>query len=460
MHINKSTRLQLQLQRWLFTALLLCVAGMLSWITNRYYHEYDWTANARNSLSQSSIELLQTLKDPVVVHVYAQQDSTLRQAVEEILQRYQRVKSDFSYRLLNPDIDIEQAGRDAVKSYGEVVISYQGRKESIASLAEQTISSALLRLSRATPKQLVFISGHGERSTLQEDNRGYSTLAAQLGNKGFTVTRLNLLQQALSADTSAVIIAAPGNALLPGEREQIENYITAGGNLLWLIDPGQAADLESLAQQLGIKLQTGIVVDNNTNLRETLQIEHPAIIPVLEYFPHAITRSLDYNTLFPIARGIEFDSTASSDWHHSELLRSFQRSWSETGALGESITFNSSDGDIAGPITLGVTIERVLGADANAVAAKASQRIVVIGDSDFLANSYIGAGANLALGMNLFNWLAGDDDLIAVELKAAPDTQLQLSDTAVLFIGVGFFLALPAALFTTGMVIWIRRRRR
>jgi len=92
--------------------------------------------------------------------------------------------------------------------------------------------------------------------------------------------------------------------------------------------------------------------------------------------------------------------------------------------------------------------------------AKASQRVVIAGDSDFLANSYIGAGANLQLGLNIINWLSGDDDLIAIEPKHAPDTKLQLDDTEILIIGAGFFLVLPSALFAAGLTIWFRRRRR
>ena len=91
---------------------------------------------------------------------------------------------------------------------------------------------------------------------------------------------------------------------------------------------------------------------------------------------------------------------------------------------------------------------------------KATQRIIVTGDSDFIANSYIGVGANLALGLNMFNWLAGDDDIIAIEPRNAPDTQLQLDDTEVLMIGIGYFIALPAGLILAGVVIWLRRRKR
>ncbi len=60
----------------------------------------------------------------------------------------------------------------------------------------------------------------------------------------------------------------------------------------------------------------------------------------------------------------------------------------------------------------------------------------------------------------MFNWLAGDDDLIAIETRNAPDTQLQLDDTEVMLIGVGYFIVIPAGLILAGVVIWLRRRNR
>jgi ABC-type uncharacterized transport system involved in gliding motility auxiliary subunit len=218
--------------------------------------------------------------------------------------------------------------------------------------------------------------------------------------------------------------------------------------------------MDELAHRLGIRFLDGIVVDDNTHLRETLRIQHPAMLPVLDYFPHAITRNLQYNTLFPISRGIE---TIDDNWQATAIAQSLPQSWSETAQLGGEIAFEADKGDVKGPLKIVVALERVLTAAADNQAekpAKASQRIVIAGDSDFLANSYIGAGANLQLGLNIINWLSGDDDLIAVEPKNAPDTKLQLDDTETLIIGAGFFLVLPAVLFATGLIIWFKRRKR
>jgi len=455
MKLSRKIRLQLQLQKVIFVSLLLIAVGLLGWLANQHAVQFDWTSNKRNTLSQYSIDLLQTLEQPVVVSVYVQDDETVHAAIEEILQRYQREKADFSYHLINPDIDFEAAQRDGVERYGQIIIKYNNSRESIASLSEQNISGALLRLSRSGTRKLVFIEGHGETSITDDGNTSYSKLATELGNKGFITATHHLLRAAIPQDTGTLVIASPSKPYLEGELEHIRQYIEQGGNLLWMMDPGEMQDLEPLADLLGIRFLEGIIVDDNANLRNTLRIQHPAMVPVLDYHPHPVTENIEYNTLFPISRGVElidepFDGTA--------IAQSLPQSWSETSALGSDIAFEAENGDVKGPINIILALEKIIADDTHP--DKASQRIIVTGDSNFIANSYIGAGANLALGMNIFNWLAGDDDLIAITPKRAPDTTLELDDTEIFLIAIGFFIVVPAGLVLTGIVIWLRRRNR
>jgi hypothetical protein len=192
---------------------------------------------------------------------------------------------------------------------------------------------------------------------------------------------------------------------------------------------------------------------------------------VTEYFPHIITNTIRYNTLFPMARGISpltNDNTVNS-WQAEALFNSPGKSWSETGGLKEEMVFDSSAGDVAGPVTIAVALHRLKNSLENSLETKqgddssipaGSQRMVVIGDSDFLSDTYIGAGANLNLGLNIFNWLIGDDDFISVEVKPAADTKLTLDDTQLAVIGFGFFLVIPIILLIIGFRIWFIRKNR
>ncbi len=453
MKITRTVRINLLAQKILFTVLLLAVVMLLGWLSREHSLQFDWTSNQRNTLSQSSIELLDTLDRPVQVTVYLQDDETVHAAVREILGRYQREKADFTFSLINPDVDFESAQKDGVERYGQVVVKYDGNTEIISSLSEHTISNALLRLGRADKRRVVFLKGHGERSIADNDNTSYNKLVAELESKGFSVEAHSLLLSAIPPDTAVLVIAAPDRELLEGELDHLVTYINDGGNMLWMMDPGSMQGTEALAEALGVRFLPGMIVDDNTNLRNTLRIQHPAMIPVLDYRAHPVTENIQYNTLFPISRGAE---QTGQQFQATVIAQSLPQSWSESSALGEDITFEPDDGDVKGPIGVVIALEREVEHSAN----KAMQRVIVAGDSDFLANSYIGVGANLSLGLNIFSWLAGDDDLIAVETRNAPDTRLQLDDTEIILIGAGFFIILPAGLVVAGVIIWLRRRNR
>ncbi|NOQ89164.1 MAG: hypothetical protein GQ550_09590 [Gammaproteobacteria bacterium] len=457
MKLSHQSRLQLTIQKFIFLLLFISSIGMLAWITNHYSYQFDLTANKRHSLSSNSVDLLNTLDKPVTVHAYSNDDVT-KQAIQEIITRYQRIKSDFKLRLLNPDIDIDQIQKDGVvmnKPFA-FVIYYNNRMELIDSLSEQEISNALLRLNRRDNQQLVFLTGHGERDINGSDNRAYTSLNKQLTDMGFNLQTIDLLENTLPENTKLLVIAAPSNKYLPGETEHIENYIDSGGNLLWLSDPGKLYGLDKIASSLGLQLQDGVIIDNNPELRKTLNIQHPGIIPVTEYFPHIITNTIRYNTLFTLARGISplTNEDTVNNWQTEALFNSTGKSWTETGGLQEEMDFNSASGDVAGPITIAVALHRVKEKQTG------SQRMVVIGDSDFLSDTYIGAGANLNLGLNIFNWLIGDDDFISIEVTPAADTKLSLNDTQLVFIGFGFFLVIPLFLLLIGFRIWYVRKNR
>ncbi|MCK4704430.1 MAG: GldG family protein [Gammaproteobacteria bacterium] len=298
MKTSKHIRRLLQIQKFIFIILLLSVVSLLAWASQKYSVQFDWTAGQRNTISQSSIELLHSMKDPVVVNVYLQDDPTLKTAVEEMLNRYKREKNNFNFKLINPDIDIELAQLDKVTRYGQVVIKYQGRTEIVSSLSEGTISSSLQRLTYNDQRSLVFIEGHNERKPSGKDNTDYSQFTTKLATKNIASSTHHLLKADLANGIDVLVIASPEKPFLKGELDHIKKYIAQGGNLLWMMDPGAKSKtlngLSELASILNINFVDGIIVDNNINLRKTLGIQHPAMIPVLDYHPHAITKNLSY----------------------------------------------------------------------------------------------------------------------------------------------------------------------
>ena len=202
------------------------------------------------------------------------------------------------------------------------------------------------------------------------------------------------------------------------------------------------------------------MVDADTPL---LGIKNPAFIPIADYGPHPITESLRSPALLPQA--VALDLQPAAGWKADVLLESQLRTWTETGSLDERMQYDPETVERSGPLTVGVALVRtrpgppVAGA-VDTQAAVSQQRVVVIGDGDFLSNTYLGNGGNLQLGLNIMNWLTLDDTLIVLRPKAAPDIHLDLSDGALALIAAVFLLVLPATLLVSGWLIWFRRRRR
>jgi ABC-type uncharacterized transport system involved in gliding motility auxiliary subunit len=143
------------------------------------------------------------------------------------------------------------------------------------------------------------------------------------------------------------------------------------------------------------------------------------------------------------------------------LLRSSAKSWNETGHIpkagesGDTIRQDADAGEIPGPLDLGFALTRV-----SPRPDKREQRIVALGDGDFLSNSFLGNGGNREYGQRVFDWLLGDDAQISVPGRTAPDRELKLSQGALTSLALIFLVGLPLALVIAGLGIAWRRRKR
>jgi len=453
MELNPKTRRQLRLQGTGFAVLFLVAVGMLAWLSTRYHYEADWTAAGRHTLSEASAQLLERIDGPVHVTAYAREESlsTSRKRITDLVRRYQREKPNIKLEFVNPDLAPEKVRKEGITVEGEMVLTFKGRTENVRSADEQAITNALQRLAREGHRKLLFLSGHGERKPDGPANHDLSSWVSELEKQGFTASTLNLTRNPkVPADAQALVVAGPQVALLPGEVELIREYVADGGNLLWLTDPGQRHGLGPLAEDLGIDFIPGVIVDPTTQM---LGIDDPAFVIIADYPPHPVNEELSAITLFPRAQGLTLNSPEG--WSGRPLLRTVPRSWSETGEISGTIQFDQGK-ERAGPIGVGVALTRKIDKGGES----GTQRVAVIGDGDFLSNSYLGNGANAQLGTRLANWLSQDDQFIAVPTKTAPDTKLELNETLSIIIGFGFLVALPGALLGSGIWIWLRRRKR
>jgi len=449
MHIDKRMRRQMWAQNSLFVVLFLAAIGLLAYLSHSYPRQWDVTQNARNSLSAASLNTLRQMPGPVSITAYATaQDPQLgdvRKLIRDFLAPYRVAKPDIALKFVDPSEQPQAARAAGVQMNGEMVVEYRGRSEHLTALNEETVANLLMRLARSGERLVMYLEGHGERSLQGIANHDLGDFGKQLQAKGFKIGGLNLaLAQDVPANARLLVIASPRVDVQPGEVAKLKRYLDRGGNLLWLIDQEPLHALQPLAEQLGLVLGPGIVVDPSA----AEQKAPPTWSLGAAYPQHAATRGFNLNTVFPFARQIGVGE--GRDWHATPLVEVAPRGWVETSPLEGAIAFDKAS-DIPGPITIGVALEKP--------AEDRSQRAVVIGSGNFLANSYLGNGGNLDLGVNLVNWLAGDEQLVTIQPRATIDGRLSLGRISAAAISFGFLIVLPLIFLGAGVFIWWRRRR-
>lgn len=449
----------------LTVVLIVAIAALLVFVSNRYSWDADWTHANRNSLTDASKRVLDAMPGPIEFTAF-EYPGPEREGIRTRIDRYRRYRDNVALTFVDPAANPQKMRELGVRRAGEVRVSYEGRSRTLDDLSEQTVTNALQQLSAAGEQWVVFLTGHGERTPADEEQGGYSALAKELDSQGLKTRTLNLAETPRIPDNTAVlVIASPQRGLLPGEVEMVREYVAGGGNLLWADDPGKRYGLSPLAGDLGLRWRDGTVI--YPDYRE-LGLKHPAIALVIGYPEHPITKRLDSLSLFPFAGGLaaaENGDSAGGGWQAKPLVRTPSRSWLETGTLdAEQVTYDEDSEDAVGPVTIGMaaTRERPAGDEANGTdtGKPSQQRAVVMADSDFLANGYINTAGNLDLGLSIFQWLANRDEQIAVRVPPAPDSSLQLAPWQGRAIWYLFVVILPLALLAVGVGRWWLRRRR
>jgi ABC-type uncharacterized transport system involved in gliding motility auxiliary subunit len=464
---NKSqTRIQQITSALLFLAILVSVG----WLSTRFKVEADWTAGNRNTLTDASRRLLASMPDPVKFVAFVYPTADIRREVDSRVQRYQRFKNDVSLEFIDPSAQPQKVKEYNVSASGEVVIEYQGRRENLHALSEQTITTALQRLSSGGERWVVFLEGHGERSINDKERDGFSQFAQDLRDKGIKVRTLNLaIDPRVPDNASLLVIASPEKSLLDGEQKLVLDYLDKGGNLFWLADPEREPGAPKIAEALGVEWLkgTGILLDS-----AALGLP-PFVYVTTHYPPNPITRDFAENALFPLVRGLH--AKGANGWSAEPILTTSEQAWLETGDLNGDIGLDENKGDTKGPLTIGAALTRVVKAQDAKVPeekkpaaaapekkddAPKQQRAAVIGDSDFLSNAYYGQLGNSTLGVNAAQWLSSRDAQLNIDVPKAPDTSLFLPPWASILIGTGFVFLLPVLLLGAGVGRWAYRRRR
>jgi ABC-2 type transport system permease protein len=352
---------------------------------------------------------------------------------------------------------------------------------------ETEVAAALQRLQQATLPKIAFVNSELEREIDKTGDRDYKSLTnlpsfrQSLINQGFDVVSVSLDNDSIPGDIATLVLADPKIPLSPASLQKLELYVQQGGNLLIAGEPGKQSVLNPFLTKLGVQLNEGTILQASVNDAPdfvTAFVEKNAA-PFYKLLAYAIEDSL--RVTMPGVAGISYLATGpfsvqpllktdpANTWNRMKPvdLQTMVHATvskpaiapggphnSRRDSLG-TIFFQQEGGDTMGPLTTAVRLERNRNGK--------QQRVVVLGDADFLSNKELSRyqrSANFVFGVSLFRWLTGGEFPIDTGRPPARDKKINTAREAIKFHRIIYIWMLPALLLAGAAVLLIRRKRK
>ena len=458
----KSRRTQLTANALVVIVLVLVIVGLLDYLSIRHSWRVDTTSQQEFSLSDQTVNILKNLDREVTLAAFVSDAETQR--MEDRMIEYSHYSGKFNYEIIDPIKEPERVreffGPD--KQYLDlptVVLKTELKDEEINNTGEEEITNALIKVTRDELRKVYFVQGHGEK-TIFPDEPGMATaqfVKDELEKQHFQVDGLNLFQEnVVPEDADVVVIAGPMRKFAANEVDALSKFLAAGGNILAMLDPETESNLENLMIDWNVKLNGDMVVESHSSFVLTSTgLDRQSSVSLgpsaAEYGDHIITKNFRFATTFVKAQSLSKVDEENYDYDATELVYTSSNSWGETDLkmLFEENKTGKDDGDNLGPTTLAMAVEKD---------DSVRTRLVVIGDSDFAADTYVAqAPGNMDFFLNTVSWLADEEDLISVRPKQPENRPLTMTMRQQKLTLFFLIILLPIASVRMGIHIYMKR---
>lgn len=447
-----------------FAVVFIAIIAAINFIIDRQFSQrLDLTANKQFTLSQQTMQVLDTLTEPVkVTGFFTPATLHLRQQAEQLLREYQNHSNTILVEYVDPDENPALAQKYDNALPGTVVFESTNpanpRTEKLYDpYDENGFTNAILKVTQTRQPAVYFTAGHGEYSPLDFDTGGMGAVGDFLKAVNYKVESLNLatVSDTLPADTSAIVIAGPTTKFSPENDKLLKDYLDKGGRVLLMAEPNTDIGLTETLGAWGIGLENNLILDPGLNYRGD------APVPVFVSFPNSpLTENLRTLGVFmPGARAIKTSSVEGK--MPTPLLTTTDKACVKTDfeKLAQAGQLECAETDTKGSFVAGVALE---GAGVGGAGGDARSRLVVLGNATFATNRWMNhqdALGNQQFFENIINWLAGQEQLIAVPprdpnlrpLAVMTENEINL----VLWTSV---VLVPLAALLIGSLLWWRRR--
>jgi ABC-type uncharacterized transport system involved in gliding motility auxiliary subunit len=443
----------------------IAILGLFNVLASRYQTKWDTTANQQYTLSQQSVQVVQSLPQAVHATAFFPASDTQRQGFQTLLGNYAaQSNGKFSFEFVDPEARPGDAVAAGITQEGTTVFAMGDKKQNATGTTEQDVTTALVKLTRPQ-KKVYFTTGHGERNLDGFGQPDYGQIKQALERDNYTTDTLNpTTTRAVPDDAAAVIVAGATAPFLQEELDTLKAYADGGGSIFILQDPNSKADFSSLLSPYGVAMPGTLVVDPSQNYLGDVRV------PVVsKYGSHATTQDLRVASFFPGSTYVTYPGTSSGGATLTPIAQTSAQSWANSNTQ----QIQKQDGDASGPLTLVLAIEAPVAGGASATPTPPPDptnptppnqggkktRIYVVGTANLVANAFLNVSSgNQDLFLNATNWLSEEDNVINIKVPQPVSRTMLLTGPQLNLVTYSSLLFLPLLVLAAGVAVWWSRR--
>lgn len=453
-------------------AAVVLINFVMSALAERYPMSFDMTKDKAFQLSEQSKEYIADLDREVSIKVLASQQNftgqndyfaQAAQVIEMYAKNSSKIKVEYVDLTQNPQIETQYAAQEP-SNYDILVISGDEvaklsptdlfnvenslyGTQILSSKAEQTMTSAIVRVTDDNKVKVAVLSGHGEQEITDFTNL--------LATNNYEIVSHSVVTGDIPDDVRVVLMAAPAGDYTAEELSRLDQFLEGDGKtLLYFADAAQpdTPNLDAFLAEWGIKVGDGLAFETDANRVFNQNLFFTVVDYASERFAGKLISdkmimSLPYSV--PLEKVFDSKGTVTVE----ELL-----SFSETaGIMPKDATedFTPTEENIVGPFP-GLLFATNTAADGRQshVAACGSVSALV---STLLESTSVGNGNYF---LTMINELADKEDSLQLVSKDISGSELGINSAQQILLGAVFVVVVPLVVLCAGIVIWVRRRHR
>jgi len=439
--------------------LMMALLVGVNFISLRYNKTFDVTREGINSLSDQTIKILAQLDDKIEIKMFYRKNiekvDSIKARFRKLIQMFEdespKVTMDFINILKRPDLRKEfKIDKEGLAAF----VIYKEKKNKIEDMNEESVTKAIIKVTRNKNKIIYFTVGHGEKDLDggADQPEGLNDFKDELTDASYEVRTVKLFETGKVPDDAEVLaIIGPQQAFLQPELKAVRDFAKKGGKILIALDPGTHHNLALLTKSFGVEFQNNFILDQigqmmTQSAATAIGMDYAKENEITKDFPNMMT-------IFHVSSALK--KAEDTDLTVDGVVRAGPGSFVTNTLQGKQ----EPTAENRGPHTLVMSVKGPAEKGKTSKDGYSSEfQAVIFGDSDFLSNQFLFLHLNRDLALNTMATLTQESELISIRPKQRESTRLVMTRTQFLTMVFTLILPLPILLFSTGGFIWYRRR--